>query len=47
MKLVREVINKRAEVKAKVRYVVGDGENLPFRPGVFDAATAVMVLHHT
>jgi ubiquinone/menaquinone biosynthesis C-methylase UbiE len=47
MKTVREVINKRAEVKAKVSYVVGDGEALPFRPDVFDAATAVMVLHHT
>ncbi|MHC4277293.1 MAG: class I SAM-dependent methyltransferase [Planctomycetota bacterium] len=47
MKIVREVINKRAEIKVKASYVVGDGENLPFRPGVFDGATLVMVLHHT
>ncbi len=47
MKIVRAVINKRAEVKAKVNFVVGDGENLPFGPDVFDAAAAVMVLHHT
>lgn len=46
VKIVRDRL-KKTGTKAKVTFVVGDGEALPFRAGVFDAATVIMVLHHT
>ncbi|MDI6846759.1 MAG: methyltransferase domain-containing protein [Candidatus Bathyarchaeia archaeon] len=42
----RSLVNSAKRVAPMVTFVVGDGMNLPFMGGVFDAVVSIATLHH-